>query len=82
MTDDLVERLQEEIERLKEKCDKQAMILRRLNPENFPDTLFISGVAGDRDQNNIPKTILVCPAFGLDFSYVYERTDKTTGTEW
>jgi hypothetical protein len=82
MTDDLVERLQEEIERLKEKCDKQAMILRRLNPEEFPDTLFISGVAGEKDQNNMPKMILVCPAYGLDFSYVYEYTGKTTGTEW
>lgn len=26
----------DEIERLREKCDKQAMLLRRLNPENFP----------------------------------------------
>jgi len=71
-----------EIERLKNKCDKQAMILRRLSPDKFPDTLFISGVLGNRDMNNMPEKLLVCPAYGLDFSYVYEYTGKTTGPEW
>lgn len=68
-----------EIERLKEKCDKQAMMLRRLLPETFPDTLFISGVLGKRDQNNMPESITVCPAFGVDFSYVYKYTGRTIG---
>lgn len=68
-----------EIERLKEKCDKQAMMLRRLLPEKFPDTLFISGVLGKRDQNNMPESITVCPAFGVDFSYVYQYTGRTIG---
>jgi hypothetical protein len=56
MTDDIVKRLRDttgiheellyeaadEIERLRDKCDKQAMILRRLAPEKFPDTLFLA----------------------------------------
>jgi hypothetical protein len=71
-----------EIERLKDKCDKQAMILRRLTPEQHPDTLFISGVTGNRDMNNMPEKLLVVPAYGCDFSYIYERTEKTTGPEW
>lgn len=71
-----------EIERLKERCNKQAMILRRLAPEKFPDTLFITEVLGKRDINNMPERILVCPAYGVDFSYVYEYTGKTTGPEW
>jgi len=79
---DQIAELEAQVKRLTEKCDKQAMILRRLNPEQFPDTLFISGVAGERDQNNMPKTLLVCPAFGVDFEYVYEYTGKTIGTEW
>lgn len=71
--------MSDEIERLREKCDKQAMILRRLFPEKYPDTLFISGVLGNKDQNNMPERLLVCPAFGVDFSYVYEYTGKTIG---
>jgi hypothetical protein len=71
-----------EIERLKEKCNTQAMILRRLSPDKFPDTYFIHSGVGEKDQNNMPEKLLVCPAYGVDFSYVYERTGKTTGPEW
>jgi hypothetical protein len=71
-----------EIERLTKKCDIQANILRRLTPEKFPDTLFISGVLGERDLNNMPQKLLVVPAYGVDFSYIYELTEKTTGPEW
>ena len=61
-------RLTEEIERLTKKCDMQAMILH--------------GTLGDKDQNGMPEKLLVVPAFGVDFSYIYERTGKTTGPEW
>ena len=71
-----------EIERLREKCTKQAMILRRLTPENFPDTYFICGEAGEKDQNGLPAKIMVVPAYGVDWSMVYERTDKSFGPEW
>ena len=74
--------LQEEINRLKEKCDKQAMILRRLSPDKFPDTLFISGTLGKKDQNNMPEKLMVVPAYGVDFCYIYEYNGKTMGTEW
>jgi hypothetical protein len=75
-------RLTEEIERLTKKCDMQANILRRLTPDKFPGTLFISGVLGEWDGNNMPQKLLVVPAYGVDFSYIYERTEKTTGPEW
>ena len=68
-----------EIERLRKKCDKQAMFIRRIFPETFPETPFISGVMDEKDQNNMPKMITVCPAFGVDFSYVYEYTGRTIG---
>jgi hypothetical protein len=25
---------------------------------------------------------MIVPAYGVDFSYIYERTEKTTGPEW
>jgi hypothetical protein len=81
-TAEQIDDLHKEIERLKDKCDRQAMILRRLTPENYPNTLFISGVVGGKDNNNMPEKLLVVPAYGVDFSYIYQRTDKTTGMEW
>ena len=72
----------DEFERLREKCDKQAMILRRLSPEQFPDTYFIHGELGVKDDNGMPDKLLVVPAYGVDFSYVYERTDKVVGPQW
>ena len=72
----------DEIRRLQEKCNKQAEILRRLTPDKFPNTYFIHGGLGKTDQNGMPEKILVCPAYGVDFVYVYERTEKTTGPEW
>jgi hypothetical protein len=79
---DEMQKLILENERLVKKCDMQAMILRRLTPENYPDTLFISDVLGKRDVNNMPEKLLVVPAYGCDFAYIYERTEKTTGPEW
>ena len=81
-TSRFIQSLMDDITRLKEKCDMQANILRRLTPENHPDTLFISGVLGARDMNNMPEKLLVVPAYGVDFAYIYERTEKTTGPEW
>ena len=73
---------EKEIERLKEKCDKQAMILRRLTPDQHPNTLFISGILGALDQNGMPKKICVVPAYGVDFSYVYEYNGTNIVQEW
>lgn len=71
-----------EIERLREKCDKQAMILRRLNPENFPGIYFICGEGGEKDMNGMPETILVVPSDGSDISYTYTKSDKISSPEW
>jgi hypothetical protein len=80
MTDRIAE-LEAEIERLKSKCDKQAMILRRLAPDKYPEYFIHSGL-GKIDNNGMPEKLLVCPAYGLDFSYIYEWTGKSTGCEW
>lgn len=79
---DLLMECEREINRLAEKCDKQAMILRRLTPENFPDTLFIHADGGTKDINGMPERLYVVPAYGVDWSQVYVRTDKVSGPEW
>jgi hypothetical protein len=76
---DMILRCRNEIERLMEKCDKQAMILRRMYVEEYPDTWFPCGEIGEKDANGLPKYIEVCPAYGVDWSQLYERTDRTIG---
>lgn len=64
--------------------------LRRLNEiikhevlaEKLGNTYFICGESGAKDNCNMPDKIWVCPAYGLDFFYVYEYTGLTHGTEW
>ena len=72
----------EEIERLQKKCDLQTMMLRRLDAEKFPGTYFIHSGLGEIDANGMPEKLMVVPAYGVDFIYIYERTEKTTGPEW
>ena len=78
----LVDDLRAENERLTRKTDLQANMLRRLDAEKFPGTYFIHSGLGKTDHNGMPEKLLVVPAFGVDFSYVYEYTGKTTGPEW
>ena len=72
----------DEIKTLNDRLFRVGTILRHLTPEKYPDVLFIHGLLGEKDQNGMPEKLLVVPAYGCDFSYVYERTDKTTGPEW
>jgi hypothetical protein len=78
----LVDNLRTENERLTKKADLQAKMLRRLDAERFPGTYFIHSGMGETDQNGMPEKLLVVPAYGVDFSYVYQYTGKTTGPEW
>ena len=50
--------------------------------EKYGDIYFICGEGGDKDQNNLPERIHVCPAYGVDWFQVYERSDKSHGPEW
>ena len=78
----LVDQLRSENERLAKKADTQAQMLRRLDAERFPGTYFIHSGLGETDTNGMPEKLLVVPAYGVDFSYVYQYTGKTTGPEW
>lgn len=71
--------LMAEVERLKEKCDRQAMVLRRIYVEHNPDTWFPCGQHGGEDRNGLPEFITICPAYGVGWSQVYQRTDRTVG---
>jgi len=50
--------------------------------EKLGDIYFICGEGGEKDQNNLPERIHICPAYGVDWFQIYERTDKSFGPEW
>jgi len=77
-----IAKLEAEVERLKKKCDLQTLMLHRLDAEKFPGTYFIHSGLGEIDANGMPEKLMVVPAYGVDFIYIYERTEKTTGPEW
>jgi hypothetical protein len=72
----------EEVQRLREKCNKLSAILQKLKPENFPGVYFICGESGEKDTNGLPEQIMVVPSYGCDWHMVYKRSDKTFGPEW
>ena len=67
---------------LKELRKIRSLIKHTVLVEKMGDIYFISGELGEKDVNNMPQKIMVCPAYGLDFSYIYEYTGVTTGPEW
>lgn len=70
-----------EIERLKEKCDRQAMVIRRIYVDEYPDTWFAWHGFGEKDRNGLPQYIEVVPAHGVGWTQVYERTERTISME-
>lgn len=77
-----IEQLKAENARLHDIVTRMARIYKHLNAEKYPGTYFIHGSLGSQDSNGMPEKLLVVPAYGCDFSYIYERTEKTTGCEW
>ena len=60
----------------------ESIIKHQVLVEKLGDIYFICGESGEKDQNNLPKQIHVCPAYGVDWFQVYERTNSTWGPEW
>ena len=69
-------------QKYKDAYDAAMRIVKSTYPDKFPDTYFICGEAGTKDDNNLPNHIHICPAYGCDWFQVYEKTDKTFGPEW
>jgi hypothetical protein len=75
-------RLNAEVTRLQDIVNRMSRIYKHLNAEKHPGVYFIHGSLGSYDSNGMPEKLMVVPAYGVDFSYIYERTEKTTGPEW
>jgi hypothetical protein len=67
---------------LKELRKLKALIRHEVLAEKIGDTFFICGESGEKDKNNLPKQIHICPAYGVDWFQTYERTNNTWGPEY
>ena len=52
--------------------ERWAGVIRHLSPEKYPYTAFIIRQSKERNEGNLPLTLDVVPAFGVDFSVTYE----------
>lgn len=74
--------LEADLEKYKKGYESSMRIIKSIFPDKFPDSYFICGELGAKNNNNMPDKLMVCPAYGTDFFYVYERTGETRGPEW
>ena len=59
-----------------------SLVKHEIFAEKLGDIFFICGEGGEKDKNGLPKQLHVCPAYGVDWFQIYERTDNTFGPEW
>jgi len=59
---------------------KLFQIYRKIFRHSYPElsgSYFISGEAGEKDQNGLPEAVYICPSYGVDFVVRYEKSKKT-----
>lgn len=66
-----------EIEELTKLLEKQQEIIRRIYADRFPNTWFVTSGYGEKDSNGLPQFVEIVPAYGVGWSQVYEKTDRT-----
>jgi hypothetical protein len=60
---------------LKELRKLKSIIRHEVLAERLGDRYFICGEGGAKDNNKLPDRIYICPAYGVDFFVVYEKTE-------
>jgi len=78
-----VAQAEEKIEKLRKALDvyeRERERFRHANPE-ITGEYFLTGGHGERDANQLPQYVRICPAYGCAFEVVYEKTEKTVTYE-
>ena len=71
----------EEVLLLRKKVEKYETILKHAMSEKT-GVFFISGEAGERDNNGLPDTVFICPAMGLEWSVAYRKDRDYSAPGW
>ena len=72
----------EEIARLQKLVEVAGVIFSHNLTPDKGFNYFICSEGGTKDKNGLPDKLMICPAYGVDWMQVYEKTDQTFGTEW
>lgn len=67
----------DEIEALTAIMAKQQEIIRRVYADKFPGTWFVTSGYGEKDRSGLPQFVEIVPSYGVGWSQVYEKTDRT-----
>lgn len=67
---------------LRELRKLKSLIKHDVLADKLGNVYFICGEGGEKDDNNLPDKIFICPAYGVDWFQVYEKTGTTSGPEW
>ena len=67
---------------LRELRKLKSLIKHEIVAEKFGNIYFICGESGKKNDSNLPERIHICPAYGVDWFQVYERSAQTSGPEW
>jgi hypothetical protein len=74
---------EEEVEKLRKALDiyeRERDRFRHAKPE-ITGEYFLAGGYGERDANQLPQYVRICPAYGVAWEQVYEKTDRTVTYE-
>ena len=55
----------------------KSLIKHELLAEKLGEIYFICGEGGEKNKNGLPERIHICPAYGVDWFQVYERTNTS-----
>jgi len=79
----LVKEAADEIEKLRKALDvyeRERERFRHAKPE-ITGEYFLAGGHGERDDNQLPQYVRICPAYGCAWEQVYEKTDRAVTYE-
>ena len=82
-TDATMNEAADEIEKLRKALDvyeRERERFRHAKPE-ITGEYFLTGGHGERDANQLPHYVRICPAYGCAWEQVYEKTDRTVTYE-
>lgn len=64
------------LEKALELYERERERFKHAKPE-MTGEFFLSGGHGDKDLNQLPEFVRICPAYGCAWEQVYQKTDKT-----
>ena len=79
----IAQRMYEHIEKLQKALDlyeRERERFRHNKPE-ITGAYFLTGGHGEKDDNQLPQYVRICPAYGCSWEQVYEKTDRTVSYE-